>query len=167
MKPDPYALDNTGLTDESISWHTAYAGYGRDRVEMKVEHVEVQDCRNIERELKTMIAMLTEERDAAVKDAEKCYEWCDALRRYGAENKADAMLAVISEMQTFSLRRALNAKEPSDAPTQEQVLVPREPTHEMVQAGAKLVKDNLPYHTGTRAIYLAMLEEYDRRSRVG
>lgn len=71
MKPDPYALDNTGLTDESISWHTAYAGYGRDRVEMKVEHVEVQDCRNIERELKTMIAMLTEERDAAVKDAEQ------------------------------------------------------------------------------------------------
>lgn len=36
-------------------------------------------------------------------------------------------------------------------------VVPRVPTYEMVQAGAKLVKDNLPYHTGTKAIYEAMI----------
>lgn len=41
---------------------------------------------------------------------------------------------------------------------QDTVEVPRVPTYEMVQAGAKLVKENLPYVTGTRAIYLAMLE---------
>lgn len=35
--------------------------------------------------------------------------------------------------------------------------VPAEPTYEMVQAGAKLVKENLPYHTGTKAIYKAMV----------
>lgn len=37
------------------------------------------------------------------------------------------------------------------------VAVPREPTYDMVQAGAKLVKDNLPYHTGTKAIYETMI----------
>lgn len=36
-------------------------------------------------------------------------------------------------------------------------LVPVEPTYEMVQTGAKLVKENLPYHTGTKAIYEVMV----------
>ncbi len=36
-------------------------------------------------------------------------------------------------------------------------LVPIEPTREMVQSGARLVKNNLPFHTGTLAIYEAML----------
>lgn len=36
-------------------------------------------------------------------------------------------------------------------------LVPVEPTYVMVQAGAKLVKNNFPVHTGTLDIYNAML----------
>jgi hypothetical protein len=36
-------------------------------------------------------------------------------------------------------------------------LVPEIPTYEMVQTGARVVKDNLPYHTGTKVIYEAML----------
>ncbi len=36
-------------------------------------------------------------------------------------------------------------------------LVPVEPTYIMVQAGAKLVKNNFPVHTGTLDIYKAML----------
>lgn len=64
-------MSDTPLTDESISWHTAYAGYGSDRMEMKVEHVEVSDCRNIERELREQLATVTAERDAALKDAER------------------------------------------------------------------------------------------------
>ena len=49
-------MSDTPLTDASISQHTAYAGYGSYRVSMKVDHVEVHDCRMIEREL-------TEQRD--------------------------------------------------------------------------------------------------------
>lgn len=43
-------------------------------------------------------------------------------------------------------------------------LVPIEPTYAMVQAGAKLVKENLPFHTGTLAIYKAMLNARPERT---
>lgn len=79
---------DTPRTDESISWHTEYEGYGHDRVEVKCEHVEVTDCRNIERDMQAAIdardielaraqariAELEVERDALRKDAER-YRW--------------------------------------------------------------------------------------------
>lgn len=69
---------DTPWTDESISQHTAYAGYGRDRVEVQVEHVEVADCRNIERDLRAQLATVTAERDAALKDAERLLQFLAA-----------------------------------------------------------------------------------------
>lgn len=61
------------------------------------------------------IAALTAERDAALKDAEKCYEWCAAISRYGTENKGEAMLAIIHEMQVFHAKRIAMKKEQTDA----------------------------------------------------
>lgn len=41
--------------------------------------------------------------------------------------------------------------------TTQSKIAPRVPTYEMVQAGAKVVKMNIPYHTGTKVIYEAMI----------
>ena len=81
-------MSDTPLTDESICRRTEYSGYGVDRIAVDVSYVEVNDCRNIERELRDEIneqariigmggereLRLMAERDAAGRRPETCYE---------------------------------------------------------------------------------------------
>ena len=54
-------MSDTPLTDAAISQHTAYSGYGSERISFDMDHVEVNDCRSIERELRERIAELEAE----------------------------------------------------------------------------------------------------------
>lgn len=76
-------------------------------------------------------------------EARSCYASLDRLfdEKQKAEAERDALAARVAALEADGM-----------------MLVPKIPTYEMVQAGAKLVSDNMPYHTGTRAIYIAMLD---------
>ena len=71
------------------------------------------------------------------------WEWADLLAAAGAVTEAE--------------HSAILDAPPAPVVPEGWKLVPVEPTYGMVQAGAKLVKDNIPYVTGTRAIYKEML----------
>jgi len=90
-EPCGCAESDTPLTDASISWHTAYSGYGSDRISFQMEHVEVSDARAIERELREEIAASRAETRRALNQLD------DALERLQAAHER--------------LRAALAAKE--------------------------------------------------------
>lgn len=71
-------MSDTPLTDEAISWRIAYAstGVGTEKISMRVDYVEPDDCRRIERELRDEIASLR-------KDAER-YRWVREWRARSA-----------------------------------------------------------------------------------
>lgn len=95
-------MSDTPLTDASISQHTEYSGWGIDRIAFKVDHVEVSDCRAIERELREEIAAAVaraeqaeRERDAAVvaNCPALCIEFCNAYQVHKRNVEVEAQLA--------------------------------------------------------------------------
>lgn len=81
----------------------------------------------------------------------------DMIDDYGRQfTRSGRVFDLIAELRTL-------LRQPEAVP-EGMVLVPIEPTYEMVQAGAKLVKENLPFHTGTLAIYKAMLNARPERT---
>jgi len=97
------AESETPLTDASISWHTAYSGYGYERISFQMEHVEVADCRALELELREEIA-------AARAEIKRLREAAQSVINAYMLARGDRLFPAVQQLSA-----ALAAKETPDA----------------------------------------------------